>query len=82
MTMTEDTIESGVKVVGAPTPETEETGSPPRRRQARRGGGGVPSRRAFRLVSVLAALGVAGALVFGVLYATRAATGRCRTPPS
>ena len=73
--MTEET-DSGVKVVGATATEGEGPAaaeSARRGRMRRRGGGDrtVPSRRAFRLVSLIAALGVAGTLVFGVLYTTK-----------
>ncbi len=45
---------------------------PPRSPMRRSGGhGSVPSRRAFRIVAVVAALGVLGTLIFGVLYATQ-----------
>ena len=58
-------------MVGATTPDGEEptarrrAGGPggPRRRPG--GARGVPSRRAFRLVSFLAVLGLVGTLVFG-----------------
>jgi hypothetical protein len=47
--------------------------APPPRSSVRRSGGHgpVPSRRAFRVVAVVAALGVLGTLIFGVLYATQ-----------
>lgn len=35
----------------------------------------VPSRRAFRLVSFLAVIGVIGTLVFGILYTTKSSSG-------
>jgi hypothetical protein len=60
-----------------PAPE----GPPPPR--ARRRPGGVPSgpsRRTFRIVSVVAALGVLGSLVFGVLYATNSGGGQVQDP--
>jgi hypothetical protein len=78
MTMTEHDTDSGVRVVGATgddTPERdepEEAGRPPRRTWPGSGGepGAAPSRRAFRIVSVLAAAGLLLALIFGILYAT------------
>ena len=54
--MTEETTDDGVRVVGATTPDDEEaTGAEPGTRGPKRrpgGASGVPSRRAFRLVSV------------------------------
>jgi hypothetical protein len=80
MTMTEETADRGVKVVGATTPDDERSArtKPPRpETKHRRGGGdrGVPSRRAFRLVSIVAALGIVGTLVFGILYTTKSSSG-------
>jgi len=90
MTMTEDTTtDSGVRVVGATTPEREAStpetedsasGPPPRGRGPRRGGGAVPSRRAFRLASLLAVLGLAGTLVLGILYTTKGSSGPVQDP--
>jgi hypothetical protein len=84
MTMTEQTIESGVKVVGA-TPETaaeERTGPPPRSTARRRGGDTAPApgRRAFRALTLLAVIGMLGTLVFGVLYATKSSGGVVQDP--
>ena len=46
--------------------------SPPRvKGRPRNGDRGVPSRRAFRLASFLAVVGLVGTLVFGVLYTTK-----------
>ncbi len=79
-------MERGVKVVGGvpdepadntTTEETNATGGPPRRRP---GPPSAPSRRAFRMVSVLAALGVLGTIVFGVLYATNGSSGSVQDP--
>jgi len=72
-------MERGVKVVGGvpddpaaddTAEERDETppAGPPPRPAARRPSG--PSRRSFRLVSLVAALGLLGTVVFGVLYAT------------
>jgi len=82
--MTEET-DSGVKVVGATATDGEgpAAAESPRRERTRRRGGGdrtVPSRRAFRLVSLIAALGVAGTLVFGVLYTTKSSNGPVQDP--
>jgi hypothetical protein len=83
MTMTEETADSGVRVVGATTPDdeaapaAEPTKKGPRRKEV---GRGVPSRRAFRLVSLVAALGVAGTLVFGILYTTNSSSGPVQDP--
>jgi hypothetical protein len=78
MTMTEETAESGVKVVGATTPDLEAPAAkePKPRRRPRRDdeGRGVPSRRAFRLVSCLAVIGIIGTLVFGILYTTKSSS--------
>jgi hypothetical protein len=85
MTMTEETTDSGVKVVGATTPDDEGSArTKPTRPDAkrRRGDGdrGVPSRRAFRLVSIVAALGIAGTLVFGILFTTKSSGGPVQDP--
>ncbi len=82
--MTEET-DSGVKVVGATATDDEgpATAESSRRERTRRRGAGdrtVPSRRAFRLVSLIAALGVAGTLVFGVLYTTKSSNGPVQDP--
>jgi hypothetical protein len=86
--MTEETADSGVRVVGATTPDDEAApvAAPTKRKGQRRNeaGRGVPSRRAsrraFRLVSLVAALGVAGTLVFGILYSTRSSSGPVQDP--
>ena len=84
MTMTEGTTDNGVKVVGATTSDTMESppaGPPPRTKQRRTGGEHpVPSRRAFRLVSLVAALGLVGTLAFGVLYVTESGGGPVQDP--
>jgi hypothetical protein len=70
---TEHHADSGVRVVGA-TPaegETSQEGQPPGAGTRPTGGTEPgPSRRTLRIVSVVAALGLAGTLLFGVLYAT------------
>jgi hypothetical protein len=76
MTMTEGTTDNGVKVVGAPAPDQERSTAAPEKPQEKKrrrvdADRSVPSRRAFRLVSLLAAIGVIGTLVFGVLYTTK-----------
>ena len=38
-----------------------------------------PSRRTFRIVGVVAALGVLGTLIFGILYATKS-SGQVQDP--
>jgi hypothetical protein len=85
MTMTEET-DSGVKVVGAPTPDDGATPAkePKPKRRAPRGDTdrSVPSRRAFRLVSLLAVIGVIGTLVFGVLYTTKSSSGGSTQDPA
>ena len=84
MTMTEGPIDTGVKVVGATAPERAEAPAAevpakvPRRRNA--GERAVPSRRAFRLASFLAVLGLAGTLVFGILYTTKSGGGPVQDP--
>jgi hypothetical protein len=90
MTRTEQRSEhqtdSGVKVVGATSPDHTESvpGGPPPRTGKRRPGGDrdrtVPSRRAFRVASLLAVLGLAGTLIFGVLYATKSSGGPVQDP--
>jgi hypothetical protein len=74
MTMTEESADSGVKVVGATTTDDEEKDTSPRataRRGRERSAPAQPTRRSFRIVSVLAAVGLLGTLVFGLLYATK-----------
>jgi hypothetical protein len=75
--------EQGVRVVGdesPPAPKTEEGGSPPPARPRRHGGQRPVPRRAFRLVSLLAVAGLAGTLVFGVLFATKSDGGTPQDP--
>ena len=65
-----------MKVVGATAPDHDEAaaGSPPPRRTTRRTGGAdrpAPSRRAFKVASLLAVVGLLGTLIFGILYATK-----------
>ncbi len=74
MTMTDESADSGVKVVGATTTEDEDKDAPTRetaRRGRKRSTSAAPTRRAFRVVSVLAIVGLLGTLVFGILYATK-----------
>lgn len=81
--MTDETTESGVKVVGATTPEGEGTAraTPPKAKEPRRNGdGAVPSRRAFRLASLLAVIGLVGTLVFGILYTTKGSSAPVQDP--
>jgi hypothetical protein len=87
-------MERGVKVVGGvpdepaddntadETVETVETSETPPDRPAprRHGPPSGPSRRAFRIVSVVAALGLLGTIVFGVLYATGGSGGQVQDP--
>jgi hypothetical protein len=79
MTMTDETTDDGVKVVGAPAPDdgrsTAASGKPRKKGRRIDSDRSVPSRRAFRLVSLLAAVGVAGTLVFGILYTTKGSSG-------
>ena len=83
---TEHQTDSGVKVVGATSPDAPgarrgRAAAPDRKR---RPGGDrdrtAPSRRTFRVVSLLAVLGLAGTLVFGVLYATKGSSGPVQDP--
>ncbi len=79
--MRSSTVDSGVKVVGG-VPDDDEPGAggeevalpvgPPRRSAPNRPGGATsgPTRRAFRIVSAMAVVGLLGTLVFGILYAT------------
>jgi hypothetical protein len=84
MTTTEATTENGVKVVGAPAPEggwPPSAESLPRSRKRRSSGDrAVPSRRAFRLASLLAVIGLVGTLVFGILYTTKSGSGPVQDP--
>jgi hypothetical protein len=84
MTMTEETTDDGVRVVGATTADDEEgTGAVPGTRGPKRrpgGARGVPSRRGFRLVSVLAVIGLTGTLVFGILYTTKSSSAPVQDP--
>jgi hypothetical protein len=89
-------MERGVKVVGgvpeepaddnhtAETDETSETPSegPPPRPAPRRPGGAEsgPSRRTFRIVALVAALGLIWTIVFGVVYATKGSNGPVQDP--
>ena len=80
MTMMEETTDEGVKVVGAPAPDEERStassgNSREEKRRRAESGRSVPSRRAFRLVSLLAVIGVLGTLVFGILYTTQSSSG-------
>ncbi|HEY1651338.1 MAG TPA: hypothetical protein VGG09_05600 [Acidimicrobiales bacterium] len=87
-------MERGVKVVGAvpdddAAVEEEDTSrdeaapseSPPRPPTKRRPGGPPPrpSRKAFGIVAVVAAIGLAGTLVFAVLFATKS-SGQVQDP--
>ena len=68
-----------MKVVGATAPDHDEAdaGSPPTRRTMRRTGGPdrpAPSRRAFKVASLLAVVGLLGTLIFGILYATKSSS--------
>ena len=87
MTMMEETTDEGVKVVGAPAPDEERSTAPSRssrekkrRRAESDGDRSVPSRRAFRLVSLLAVIGVIGTLVFGILYTTKSSNAPVQDP--
>ncbi len=83
---TDQKADRGVKVVGATSPGSTEpaAGGPPPRSGKRRPGGDrvrpAPSRRTPRVVSLLAVLGLAGTLVFGVLYATKSSGGPVQDP--
>jgi hypothetical protein len=82
-------MDRGVKVVGGVPEEpaddnttTETDEAPPPRPAARRPGGAPsgPSRRTFRIVALVAALGLIGTIAFGVLYATKSASGPVQDP--
>jgi hypothetical protein len=79
MTMTEETRDDGVKVVGATAPDEERptaaSAKPLEKKRRIDGDRSVPSRRAFRLVSLLAVIGVIGTLVFGILSTTKSSGG-------
>jgi hypothetical protein len=73
MDVNESAVDSGVKVVGATPAESETAPEGPPTGGGRRSRADTepgPSRRTLRIVSVVAALGLAGTLLFGVLYAT------------
>lgn len=73
---TADDITDGIQEAGEMPPE----GPPPRPAARRRGGPpSGPSRRTFRVVSVVAALGLLGTIVFGVLYVTKS-SGQVQDP--
>jgi hypothetical protein len=81
--------DSGVRVVGATSEDSaDDTGTddvadaPPPRPAARRTGGhpSGPNRRSFRIVALVAALGVLGTLVFGILYATQSSSSSTQNP--
>jgi hypothetical protein len=83
MTMTDETTDSGVKVVGATTPEGEGPAKEPKKKaRAQRNGAerARPSRRAFRLVSIVALLGIIGTVAFGVLYTTKGSDAPVQDP--
>lgn len=84
--MTKETAESGVKVVGATAPgdTAPPTKEPKPKRKARRGetDRAAPSRRAFRLVSLLAVIGLIGTVVFGILYTTKSSSGGTAQDPA
>jgi hypothetical protein len=85
MSMTEQSADRGVKVVGATTDATTEqeegdSTRPPTRRDRERSAAAGPNRRAFRVVSVLAVVGLLGTLVFGILYFTKSSGGSGQDP--
>ncbi len=78
---------SGVKVVGASAPDRDEPaeGGPPPRAATRRTRGQdrpAPTRRAFKVASLLAVLGLLGTLTFGILYATKSSGGGLSQDPA
>jgi hypothetical protein len=88
-------MERGVKVVGGAPEEPAESGTtdetaapgetsatPPDRPAPRRPGGSQPgpSRRAFAIAAGIAAVGLALALVFGILWATDKPSGPVQDP--
>ena len=89
-------MERGVKVVGGVPEEPDDDGTPvdpaataetseappdrPARPRRPRGKQSGPSRRAFGLVAVLGALGMALARVFGILWATEKPSGPVQDP--
>ena len=84
-------MERGVKVVGGVPDDAGETQSdaeasvaegPPPLPTKRNPGGppAAPSRKAFLVVAGLAALGLVGTLVFGILYATKSSGGQVQDP--
>ena len=81
-------MERGVKVVGAAPDDNDDdvddeapSDSPPPPPTKRRPGGPPPgpSRKAFRVVAVVATLGVIGTIVFGVLFFTKS-SGQVQDP--
>ncbi|HEY7947089.1 MAG TPA: hypothetical protein VID75_05410 [Acidimicrobiales bacterium] len=78
---TDETDETSETPGASGTSETPSEGPPPRP-AARRPGGAAsgPSRRAFRIVAVVAALGLIGTILFGVLYATKSSSGPVQDP--
>jgi hypothetical protein len=84
MIMTEETTDDGVKVVGAPAQDEERStvasGKPREKKRRIDGDRSVPSRRALRLVSLLAVIGVIGTLVFGILYTTKSSGAPVQDP--
>jgi hypothetical protein len=83
-------VERGVKVVGAVPADADKEDttddeaaleSPPLPPTKRRPGGPPPgpSRKTFRIAAAVAALGVAGTVVFGVLYFTKS-SGQVQDP--
>ena len=82
--MTDETTNSGVKVVGATTPDGADSPAqePKTKARARRNEPerARPSRRAFRLVSVVALLGIVGTVAFGVLYTSKGSDAPVQDP--
>ncbi len=79
--------DTGVRVVGATSDDAFDNAddvadAPPPRPAARRRGGqpSGPSRRSVRILALVAALGVLGTLVFGVLYATQGSSSSAQNP--
>jgi len=84
-------MDRGVKVVGGVpeepadddrTTERDDTATTPSEAPPPRpgGAGSGPTRRTFRIVALVAALGLLGTIVFASLYATKGSTGPVQDP--
>jgi hypothetical protein len=76
--------DSGVKVVGSPTPAASDEPSLPTERseRARRANPARPNNRLTIVLGLVAVVGVILAVTFGILYATKTSTGLSAQDPT